>query len=511
MNPLIYRQLGGVAPEVAPMDPMGAQAPVDPMMAQGMQPAPAPEMTMAAPPPPPVRKTFAEKVQEAKAMIESGRSSVPQAMMKPAGMIGYDGQGQGPIYGDATMSPAEVGPDVGEDTVDAKLTPGEYVLNKEAVDMFGPQIEQMNQAGLEYRNAGGKVGNQTKMEKMMSIMGNASMPMAARQAASVHYKNMGGPIYRQTGGFANQFQDWRAANPGLLGAIGQDIKTEALNPGTAGTAVSDLRTANAKSAVKSKDDLKLFTDYSRSAQKALLYVNDAVDALDALNAANVKANAAYATSAVLPVINQGTSALNQVRENAVLQYMRDWGSKPDNAKSYEAYKLLEAAVTELTTTALKAQGPGPKTDFDFVVAARSTADLTATPTAIKKSLERLVVNANEEIKGLGGEVPVVNKNSIDVESEDAITLEETPSNVLNTEVPNNPLVDIPQPANDKVNESVVEMPRTVVSILIGKLHKKLKLKALKEWAERNGHGDDVIVSDGEDEATIGEIKKALEK
>ena len=40
-----------------------------------------------------------------------------------------------------------------KDTVPAMLTEGEYVLNKEATAMFGPQIEAMNQAGLQQRQA----------------------------------------------------------------------------------------------------------------------------------------------------------------------------------------------------------------------------------------------------------------------------------------------------------------------------------------------------------------------
>ena len=39
------------------------------------------------------------------------------------------------------------------DSVPAMLTPGEYVLNKEATNMFGPQIHAMNQAGLHQRHA----------------------------------------------------------------------------------------------------------------------------------------------------------------------------------------------------------------------------------------------------------------------------------------------------------------------------------------------------------------------
>ena len=39
------------------------------------------------------------------------------------------------------------------DSIPAILTPGEYVLNKEAATMFGPIIEQMNHAGLQQRHA----------------------------------------------------------------------------------------------------------------------------------------------------------------------------------------------------------------------------------------------------------------------------------------------------------------------------------------------------------------------
>ena len=56
----------------------------------------------------------------------------------------------------------------GSDTVPAWLTPGEFVVNKEATDMFGPQIEQMNNQGRamqarngsqvpEYAEAGKKI------------------------------------------------------------------------------------------------------------------------------------------------------------------------------------------------------------------------------------------------------------------------------------------------------------------------------------------------------------------
>ena len=37
------------------------------------------------------------------------------------------------------------------DTVPAMLTPGEFVLNREATEMYGPIIQQMNNAGLQQR------------------------------------------------------------------------------------------------------------------------------------------------------------------------------------------------------------------------------------------------------------------------------------------------------------------------------------------------------------------------
>jgi len=51
------------------------------------------------------------------------------------------------------------------DTVPAMLTPGEFVLNKEASTMFAPVIEQMNAAGLQHRamkNMGGGIPTYNK-------------------------------------------------------------------------------------------------------------------------------------------------------------------------------------------------------------------------------------------------------------------------------------------------------------------------------------------------------------
>ena len=61
--------------------------------------------------------------------------------------------------------------------------------------------------------------------------------------------------------------------------------------------------------------------------------------------------------------------------------------------SQVAYDELKAYLTEMTTVALKAQGSGPKTDFDFEVAERSIANLTSSDASIKNSMRRLIDSA----------------------------------------------------------------------------------------------------------------------
>ena len=72
----------------------------------------------------------------------------------------------------------------GTDTVPAWLTPGEFVVNKEATDMYGPAIERMNNHGREiqdmkeasYFNAGNWVtDNLLDSLKLVESGGNIMM------------------------------------------------------------------------------------------------------------------------------------------------------------------------------------------------------------------------------------------------------------------------------------------------------------------------------------------------
>ena len=61
----------------------------------------------------------------------------------------------------------------GSDTVPAWLTPGEFVVNKEAVDLYGPQIKQMNDVGRDIQN--GEIPMYAKSGKEVDSMINQIM------------------------------------------------------------------------------------------------------------------------------------------------------------------------------------------------------------------------------------------------------------------------------------------------------------------------------------------------
>ena len=78
------------------------------------------------------------------------------------------------------------------DTVPAMLTPGEFVLNKEATALFGPQIEAMNQAGLAQRKAGNEMVQANIGKKISKLHGEGYT--APGQAFAIA-KSMGCLLY----------------------------------------------------------------------------------------------------------------------------------------------------------------------------------------------------------------------------------------------------------------------------------------------------------------------------
>ena len=144
MNPLVsYRQNGGPLPGAVP--PMGAQPELPPAGPPMAPPAP---VAPPAPPMPPAPKSFAERVEEARMVIKSGRTSVPSSPELKAPMV--DAQGDGPVeimQGAGSVAPGMVGPDMGVDTIDSELEEGSFVLNPEASEMYGDEIRAMCRGG----------------------------------------------------------------------------------------------------------------------------------------------------------------------------------------------------------------------------------------------------------------------------------------------------------------------------------------------------------------------------
>ena len=153
----VYAQVGGEMIDGQPAElalagapPVGGP-PMAPPMAPPMDPAMAPPPAPMGPPP---RKTFAEKVAEAREAIQGGQTVVPETMpMTPQSdkLAAYDGQMDGPVDmypGSGELVPGMVGPDVGPDDVDAMVEEGSYVMNAEGSDMFADEIEAMYKGGM---------------------------------------------------------------------------------------------------------------------------------------------------------------------------------------------------------------------------------------------------------------------------------------------------------------------------------------------------------------------------
>ena len=411
----IYRPDGSIGPEG-----------INPPLATALAPQQAPAAPMAAPmPTPPMRMSFADKVAKAKSVIEKNKAD---SMPLPTPMM--DAEGDGGVMGDVTYADHSVGPDMGSDTVDAKLTPGEFVMNKEATEMYGPEIEKMNQDGLIARNMGGSVpyydegGYVSKLNKLME-MDPENAPAWDMIKTKYFQDGTEKPIgYQAPRGAINKLGQ-------SLVSIGQnDFKgaSEALTPTTTGGdltsklaeidalvasgQLTEQQGATAKNKLtggkirNKEDDAKLFTKVSRIGQEAISYVDLAAPAIEV---AQSVATGKLATTAIIAASAKGAdvNTINLVKNQFVIPALKKAVEKDEiTAENMEAYNLMVSSITALTTVALKAQGPGPKTDFDFQVAAKETANLEGgTPQTIKAQLGRLVENANTELAALGVQPP----------------------------------------------------------------------------------------------------------
>ena len=265
----IYAQQG-LIPQEAPMAmeqpgqpnmplPMPQQAPMQPNMPS--EPVSMPPMAPA----PMTRKSFSEKVAEAKAFIESKSASMPATPMPMMEQPMMDGQGDGGVYGDVDYSMEELGPDIGPDTVDAKLTPGEAVIPAEAVEANpevvnglisqGREIQAMKKGGVAYNYEGGLISS-TKAQKLFKKAGD-----------NQELKNK--IAYLKSGGMLNPnmmkalsiveedmyMQEGNASvDPRYGASVGQFLYETSINPSQASTALSDYGSLVADETAEAKKE-----------------------------------------------------------------------------------------------------------------------------------------------------------------------------------------------------------------------------------------------------------------
>ena len=404
---MIYRQVGGPT-ELIDGQPaeevLGAQGAPVPPMDPGMAPPAGPPMDPAMAPPPPApaappRKSFAEKVAEAKQMIQGNAASgQPLPTMDPAyadPMMDpmMDGQGDGPIMGDATLSEEEVGPDLGEDTVDAKLTPGEFVVNKEAmenpedaaaveaINNKGRAIQQMRGGGIIARgfNEGGKVG---AIERLMA---NPNLSEANRMALEKVL-----PEYRKFGGEATPFyKDDRLGQLGeSLVAIGQrDFKgaSEALRPRESTDDETKSRAQNYRESIDAATKAKQFID--QGASEILDYrSNNYSDILQ-------KALSTYSSESIV-ALGEAWRGEKEAAIDTVL-HGQFAGTKQWNA--YEAY-IQEIRILQLKARSL-VKG-GSISDSEAKAAAETIVTGRADAKTIQQQLDTVINRNNEGLKSI---------------------------------------------------------------------------------------------------------------
>lgn len=439
-----YRQEGGEIPAVGPEGVNPALA------AQGGQPPVAPAPQPMPMPQPPMRKSFAEKVAEAKELISRNKS---QGMPLPTPMPEVpmaDAEGDGGVMGDVTYADESVGPDIGPDTVDAKLTPGEFVMNKEATEMYLPEIQKMNEEGLIARAGGGMVPNYEDggyVSKLNYLMTNDPSNAAHWKAIKETYFQDGSenPITSSL----NQLPEGSIGKLGQsLVAIGQrDFKgaSDALTPDADPKLTDEQKDAKAAEKVK-KDTLALISE-GRSligpAAKAGDYINGYIK-LDpkAEKAINADIEEGGWASGVLDKVTKGLAAIGQtaagafdatakVREEALRRWVA--ANEPD---SYNSYVQLKNVANKMVFPILEsgALGVNP-TDADVELAKQATFDVAAPSNTWASQLNRLAQrNGGEIIQAakMSAEQPKPKPESAMVDQEGGVAqgISEIPDNLI---------------------------------------------------------------------------------
>ena len=147
-------------------------------------------------------------------------------------------------------------------------------------------------------------------------------------------------------------------------------------------------------AEKTQTEAEAFQNLNTKANDAIGFLNNGYKALLARQSAEEKANVIFGAAYLLP--NANVAGIEKRQQAYIDAFMRKQvRSAKVSEDALAAINNLISVSTELTTTALEALGPGPKTDFDFIVAERSIANLEGTPKTIAAQFDRIRKNAKK--------------------------------------------------------------------------------------------------------------------
>ncbi len=318
--------------------------------------------------------SFMDRVKEAKMALKG--ESMPDMMSEPM-MSNYDAQGDGPIYGDFQGGVPQEHADMGMDTVDAKLTPGEYVLNQEATEMYRPEIEQMNHNGLIARK-------------------------------------MGGPVYRQEGGDVPQSFGQKAhevlSNP-ATGRVGEFIYKASTNQPDAIESLRRPDDSKAQQELKSKESRAVALRESiDSASKAKQYIDAGAGKVIDYKAKNwtqlLNADTSWSETfsrGFASISDYVTGEKNAV-ENAIHTQFA-------NTKEWNAYQLFLQEIRLLELKARALVKGGSISDSESKAAAETIATGKADAATTKQQLDTVIDRNNSSLTTDGFE-PYVSKVNV---------------------------------------------------------------------------------------------------
>ena len=418
----VYAQDGQLIPPGQPEVPLGPEANIPteqpipatggaPMMPEAMPPQQPP---MSAPMPMP-KKSFAEKVAEAKMVIEKNKGEgmplpTPAPMptepfQLPGEPMMTDAEGDGGVLGDVTYSDEPVGPDIGPDVVDAKLTPGEFVLNKEATEMYRPQIEQMNQDGLIAREMGGSVpyyDDGGYVDKLNYLMENDPDNAAHWNAIKTSYFQDGGPSFKEQ--YIQPHLD-----SGAIGQLGKSLVHIGQGDFTgASDALQPTKLDNtAQKELKSKQQRA--TAYKESIDAASLakqYVDAGADVILNYKAKSWSQLLEESGFDVNSLIGFGASQISGERNNAINTVLHN---KFGGTSNWNAYQLYEHQIKLLQLKARSLVKGGSISDSEAAAAAATIVTGTADATTIKQQLDTVMDRNNAGLTDLGQEAYISDK------------------------------------------------------------------------------------------------------